>query len=362
MAIGLGFAASSPYPTDKWEPSPLEKEGINPALFKELENWAFAEGGHRTDALLLIANGRLAFERYGTGFSPDQPHRIWSCSKSFVSTLFGIAFKKKLLSPDDKVIDFYPQIVKGSGKNMTLRHLLQMSSGLDWNEGYESSPFKSDVIKMLYTTAFNDMATFAAKKDQIAAPGERFNYSSGETNLLMGILRMRLGNEYNKRFAWEELFDKIGITTATWEHDQAGTFVGSSYLYMSARDFARLGYLWMRGGKWGDEILLDPDYINEALTPAPAFAKTTLNGFENRENHGMHWWLNRENPEKNLPRPFPEAPEDTFLAEGHHGQTLIVIPSENIILVRLASDKNGQLPRPELITRLMKAIRHGNSL
>ncbi|MCP4912977.1 MAG: serine hydrolase [Oligoflexia bacterium] len=313
---------------------------------KELKNFVFGESNiHSSNALLIIKDGKVIVEEYKNGFHKEKPHRIWSISKSFSSALMGMAIDQKILTLDEKVHDTYPLTKeKGYYKELTIKHLMQMSSGFEWSEGYENNPLKSNVIDMLFINNYRDMATYTSQRPFAHRPGKQFNYSSGETNLMMGILRKKLGAKY-ENYPWEQLFQPLGMKNITWERDQAGTYVGSSYLYMSARDLAKFGQLYLQKGKWNDKQLLKESFVDESVKLVPAFEKTILKGEDNAQGYGYQWWLNKDLPIKKLKRPYPALAESAYFGLGHHGQTLIVIPEFNAVVVRYGSDKQGAFDR-----------------
>lgn len=323
--------------------------------FEDLERYAFHSNlDHKTEGLLIVYQGQTIYEKYAQNYGPERKHLFWSAAKSITGLLIGMAVDDNMLSLETRVSEVYPQI---KSPNITVRHLMRMSSGLEWNEGYEGNPLRSHVVRMLYTDGQKDMALFKTQRDVVAAPGERFNYSSGETNLLMGLLRASLPQGSYQDYPWVKLFNKLGIDSAVWEKDQTGLFVGSSYLYMTPRDMAKIGQLYLQNGRWEEEQLVSKKWIDFTKQMAPAFLKTKLEGFANREGYGGQFWLNQDLPEKGLPRPYPDAPTDTIMALGHHGQALIVIPSKELIVVRTALDKKGPIDRNKLLKYILKEIR-----
>ena len=249
---------------------------------------------------------------------------------------------------DDPALKFYPALEKHPA--ITLGHLLNWASGLDWQEDYEYAPLKSSVVAMLYTRGHRDMAAFTAGHDAYAAPGQAFRYSSGDSNLLAAALKTMVGPERYADYPWTALFEPLGIRHAVWESDASGTFVASSYAYLTARDLARVGLLMARGGRWNDRQLLPEDWVAFNLKP---FA-----GYKAQQDEavpGGHWWLNR--PVDGAPSPWPDAPPDTFAALGHWGQALYVMPSEKLVIVRYADDRDGSYQHNELLKRVLQAVR-----
>lgn len=147
-------------------------------------------------------------------------------------------------------------------------------------------PLNSSVVAMLYTRGRGDMARFTAEHSVASAPGTTYRYSSGDSMVLAAALRGMVGDTAYADYPWTAVFDPLGIKSAVWETDGTGTFVGSSYAYMSARDLARIGLLMQRGGRWRDRRLLAQAWIDFNLTPFSAQTATD-------EAPGGQWWLNR---------------------------------------------------------------------
>lgn len=344
------------YPGAEWGEISPEKTGINREKLKNLEQYLFPEKtdelhrtGIRTDAFVLVRGGNIVFEKYGRDFHRNRKHLVWSVTKSFVNTLAGIAIAEGKLRTDDAAAKYYPALGADGKEAILVDHLLRMSPGLEWSEGYESSPLKSSVVAMLYTRGRNDMAAFAAAQPLAYAPGTHWYYSSGTTNLLTAVVR----NAYERTpenggaaakfedLVFHRLFKTIGMRYTTWERDNAGTLIGSSYLYTTARDLARFGYLYLHDGVWQGRRVLPEKWVRYTTTMAPAYYTTQLNPEDAKDNPGAQWYINVGIPERGQKPPWPDAPADTFAALGHWGQSLYVIPSLDMVAVRLADDRDA---------------------
>jgi CubicO group peptidase (beta-lactamase class C family) len=242
-------------------------------------------------------------------------------------------------------------------RDITLDHLLRMSSGLAWNEGYEASPLNSSVIAMLYTWGRQDMATFTASMPLRHPAGTVWRYSSGTTNLLAGVLRKVVGDEGYRTYPWDRLLNRLGMDSVVWERDQSGTFVGSSYLYATPRDLARFGLLYMRDGVWKGERILPEGWVSYSTQLAPAYRTMPLSKEDQEDRPGAHWWLNVSVPERGLARAWPDAPEDCFAALGHWGQSIFVLPSQRVVIVRTGDDRDGSFDKNEFLKRVLAALR-----
>ncbi|WLH19827.1 serine hydrolase domain-containing protein [Pseudomonas simiae] len=300
--------------------------------------------GIRTDALLVIRDGQVIYERYATPTTASTPHLTWSVSKSLMATVLGVAYGENRFKLTDPAARFYPSMKQHP--TVTMADLLHWASGLDWQEDYEYAPLKSSVVAMLYTRGRGDMADFAADTDAATAPGEVFRYSSGDTNILSATLKGMLGHKAYMSYPWDALFKPLGIRNATWETDADETFVASSYAYLTARDLARVGLLMARDGRWGEHQLLPKDWV--------AFNRQPFDKYKAGQDEavpGGHWWLNQ-----GAPRPWPDAPADTFAALGHWGQALFVMPEEHLVIVRYGDDRDGSYRHNELLKRVLAAV------
>jgi CubicO group peptidase (beta-lactamase class C family) len=285
---------------------------------------AFSESNagpaRRTQAVVIVHQGRVVAERYANGIASETPLAGWSMSKTAMNALVGILVGEGRLALDAPV-----ELPEWQGHGdpraaITLDHLLRMSSGLRFDEGM-SSP-RSDVMQMLFATG--DAAGYAAGQPLEAAPGAVWRYSSGSTNIVARVIRhvLRDDAEYYT-FPRRTLFDRLGMTGATLETDASGTYIGSSYMYATARDWARFGLLYLMDGVWNGGRILPDGWIRYTTTPAPA---------DPRQRYGAHVWLHV--PEE-YAGPACRLPADAFHAAGHEGQFVTIVPSRDTVIVRL---------------------------
>jgi CubicO group peptidase (beta-lactamase class C family) len=341
-------AGAENWPAEQWSQGP---QVSGPAL-EALEDYAFetrddtTRKGIRTDALLVIRDGQLVYERYAWPTTVDTPHLTWSISKSLMAIVLGVAYGEGRFTLQDPAAKFYPSLQKHPAISMA--DLLHWASGLDWQEDYEYAPLKSSVVAMLYTRGRSDMAAFSAEHGEFSAPGQAFRYSSGDSNLLSAILKSMLGAKYPD-YPWTALFEPLGIRSAVWETDASGTFVASSYAYLTARDLARVGLLMQRDGRWSDRQLLPKDWVEFSRQPFVHYQAQ-----QDEAVPGAHWWLNRA--VDGAAKPWPDAPADTFAALGHWGQALYVIPGEKLVIVRYGDDRDGSYQHNELLKRALAAF------
>jgi CubicO group peptidase (beta-lactamase class C family) len=196
---------------------------------------------------------------------------------------------------------------------------------------------------MLYGVGSGDMAAFVAGHEQVFDPGTVYRYSSGDSVLLSAVLEAALPASLRLSYPWEFLFDPIGMDSAVFERDRGGTFVASSYVYATPRDLARFGYLYLRDGCWQGQQLLPEGWVAFSTEPNPAFLNERSFEWERDDDasSGRQWWINGPIPEEGIDASWPSAPIDTYAALGHWGQTIFVIPSEDLVLVRTADDRES---------------------
>lgn len=277
----------------------------------------------RTRAALVVQGGRLLAERYAPGFGPDMPLCGWSMTKAVLSALAGILVGEKRLALEGGSL--LPQW-SGPGdprSRITLDDLLRMRSGLAFAEVY-SDPL-SDVTRMLFSGGA--AAEFAAAKRLRAAPGAVWAYASGTTNVLSRVVRNAFARQEDYlAFPRQALFEPLGMSSALIEPDAAGDLVGSSFMYATARDWARFGLLYAQDGLWNGRRVLPEGWVAYSRTPTPQ----SPDG-----RYGAHWWLKLSRDFGGETDAAKRLPADAFHALGHEGQVVTVIPSLKLVAVRL---------------------------
>ncbi|MGI8637164.1 MAG: serine hydrolase domain-containing protein, partial [Segetibacter sp.] len=300
------------------------------------------EGKRGTRAVVVVHNGEIVAERYAAGFTEKSKLAGWSLAKSVTAALIGI-----LVNQDKLDIDQPAPVEKWKDDErncITITNLLHMSSGLQWWE-YYAAP--SDATNMLYRE--KNMGEFALHKELRNKPGTRFNYSSGSTNILSRIIRETVAEGDYYQFPYKELLHKIGMYDTVLEVDAGGTFVGSSYCFGTARDWARFGLLFLHDGLHRQERILPENWVKFTRTATTAKSK------KKQDVYGAHWWLNttEDSHYKNLTL----VPDDCFTAKGYEGQYIWVIPSKNLVIVRLALEKGNKLDPNVFLPAVIKAFR-----
>ena len=282
-----------------------------------LKNAFFEE--HQTRAVVVLYKDHLLAEKYAMGITEETKLLGWSMTKSITSAVLGVLERQGKISI--KQDQLFPEWENDSRSKITLNHLLHMNSGLAWEEDYEKI---SDVTKMLFLA--KDMSKIQLNKGLVGEPGSIWNYSSGTSNLLSGFIRDQF-NSYQEYldFWYRELIDRIGMHSMTLEADLAGNYVGSSYSWATAKDWARFGLLYLNKGNWQGEQILNEDWVEYTVEP--------VEGSEGQ--YGAHFWLNAGGI-------YPDVPRDLFSANGFQGQHVFVIPSKDLVVVRL-----GLIEHPE---------------
>ena len=270
-------------------------------------------------AIVVVHDGRIVAERYASGFSASTPLLGWSMTKSVIAGLVGMLVKDGRLTLEQSA--GWP--APGDRAGIRIADLLAMSSGLRFNE---TSGVVSDITRMLYLEP--DMARFAREQPLAHPPGTVWSYSSGTANILSRIVQNAAG-PLGAAYPAERLFKPLGMTSATMETDEFGTLVGSSYMYASARDWARYGWFLAQGGVWQGQEFLPPGFV--ALMASPAAASS---GGEYGQGLVWLWGSDALVAGKNPDTAFG-LPADTFWMKGHDGQVIAVIPSRHLVIVRL---------------------------
>jgi len=275
----------------------------------------------RTRAIVILRDGEIIAEQYAPGFDAAMPLPGWSMAKSVLNALIGILVGQNRLSLQDKALlpEWQPTDPRAE---ITIEDLLRMRSGLKFSEVY--SDFSSDVIEMLFNQP--DTAGYAARQPLDFGPGTTWSYASGTSNILSAILRRVVGDREYWDWPRRALFEPLGMTSAILEPDASGTFVCSSFMLATARDWVRFGELFLHDGVWNGQRILPEGWVAYSTTPTPQ----SPGG-----NFGAHWWLKLQPEIGGGTATAARLPADTFFAVGHEAQTLTVIPSQRLVVVRL---------------------------
>jgi len=278
---------------------------------EETEELAAINKDRRTKAFLVIKNDSIVFEKYFDGYSESSKSNSFSMTKSITVTLLGKAIMDgKIKSLDQPVGDFFDEYKTGLGAELTVGNLASMSSGMKWNEKYYS------IINITSESYFSDdLRSVILNQKIIEKPGQKFRYSSGDTQLL-GMIIEKATNTNLSEYLRNNFTNPMGFENeALWQLDSEENGMEKAYCCFAsnAKDFARFGKLYKNNGKWNNKILLDSTFISKATKPV----------FDASPYYGYGWWLYNYNGKK------------VYTMNGHRGQFVIVFPEEDIIIVRL---------------------------
>lgn len=336
-------------------PEPLSEEALavvtdeagapRDQLAREVDDLFTKDGLGETRAMVLMADGNIAAERYGEGYDADTRFVSWSMAKTVTAVLIGMLVADGKLSLDDPAPIPMWQRRGDPRSEITLRHLLQMRSGLRHTEAGDP-PYESSEVRMLFLDGRDDMARWAEEQPPEAEPGEKFEYSSNTTVILADIAARALTPSKDPEtrraavdaFLKDRLFHPLGMESVVPEYDASGTLIGGSLMHATARDWAKFGEFLRRKGRTpAGEQLVPSRWVEAMIEPSP-----TANFY------GFQTWLNRpfegETDEAQHPL-FPDrAPASLFSLIGHMGQYVLVSPDQRLTLVRLGHSDAAQRP------------------
>jgi CubicO group peptidase (beta-lactamase class C family) len=327
-----------PFPYGNKEPKDTVFSNIDYAKLNLAVDNAFdakGEKNKRTRSVLVIYKDKIIAEKYDTGFDKSSKILGWSMTKSISSAMFGI------LQKQGKLDIFKPAPVaewaNDKRAKITISDLLHMNSGLEWEEDYNTI---CDATKMLFQA--EDMSRTQLEKPAAFKPNTHWNYSSGTTNLLSGILRQQFKTHQEYLDFWYSAFiDRIGMSSMLVETDMAGNFVGSSYGWATTRDWSKFGLLYLHKGNWNGSQILDESWIKYTATPT-----NTSNG-----KYGAHFWLNAGGK-------FPEVPKDMFYCSGYQGQMVAIFPTQDLVIVRMGLKEDPEFDFNGLLSGIVGSLKN----
>lgn len=300
-----------------------------------------------TRAVVVMADGKLAAQRYAAGYDEDTRFVSWSMAKTITATMIGMLVADGLLALDEPApIPRWRRAGDPRGA-ITLRHLLQMRSGLDHTEA-GPVPVESSEVRMLFLDGRGDMAKWAEEQPLEAEPGSTFEYSSNTTVILADIAARVLTNnsrdpEVRRRavadYLQARLFEPLGMTSVVPEFDESGTLIGGSLMHATARDYARFGEFLRTKGSYKGAQLVPRQWVEQMITPSPR-----------SPNYGMQTWLNKAVPGAGENPLFPDrGPGSLFAMIGHMGQYALISPAQRLTVVRLghsdADERRALMPK-----------------
>lgn len=313
-------------------PSGINMQKINETLNQVFEDTLTYKG---TFAVTIVYKDQIVAERYRSDFNPAIRFLSWSMAKSFTNAMVGLLVKEGKVDINSPINR--KEWADDYRKNITLDNLLQMNSGLEFNENYSKIKL-TDATTMLLKNG--DMGDYAASKKLLVKPDSVWSYSSGSSNIIQDYLRSAIGNdEEYLSFPRKALFNRTGMRSIIWEPDASGTFVGSSYLYATARDYARFGLLYLHNGNW----------LGEQLFPDGWVSYTTASADGSDGEYGAQFWLNRSGE-------FKGIPADLFYCDGYDGQYIFIIPSKQLVVVRTGCSPNESFDRQTFLKGIVDSV------
>jgi CubicO group peptidase (beta-lactamase class C family) len=315
--------AQTLWPTEGWETSSLRKQGMDSTLIdrgvKFVEN-----NGIGLVSMLIVRNGYLVKEHYFGPNKEDVFHPLYSVTKSITATVMGIAIDKGFIEGVHlKVLDFFPErnftYVDEDKLNMTIYHLLTMTSGLQWNE--HSVSYSSPLNDLTIMKTKNDWVQYTLDKPMVSEPGTQFSYNTGVSHLLSAIIQVAT-NMTTQEFADEHLFSSLGITNYEWFSDPQGITKGGIDIFLTARDMLKIGYLYHHNGTWDGDLIISEEWIQEA-------SKKQIYAAGYSSDYGYQWWIRR-------PTSIP-----VYFANGWAGQRIYVASKKNLIVAFTSYDSTG---------------------
>ena len=331
LILALAWLVAAPGLAAQWAGDEWGGQRIDPVLEAQVDT-AFAEAAPAplagVRALLVVRGGEIVAERYRGGFDASSRFLSWSMAKSFAHALAGIMVRQGRIALDTPLpVPEWQLVADDPRRAITLDNALRMSTGLAFDENYERLA-SSDAIRMLFGDGAGDMGHYAASRPLLYPPGTHWEYSSGTTNIVSRVIRDLAGGTEDayRGFIARELLEPIGIRDAVLEFDASGTLIASSLIFMSARDYARFGLLYLRGGVWNGRRILPEGWVRHASTPTAGAGG----------RYGAHWWLSGFASPRRVAHATREFPADAFMAQGHQEQSIIVVPSRDLVVVCLS--------------------------
>ena len=300
---------------EDWKVSAPEEVGLDAEELSRMTTRIEEQG--EIDSVLIVKDGYLVLEEYYNDYDKEIQHEIYSCTKSIMSALIGIALERgEIESIDEKVLDFFPEYeienLDELKKQITIKDLLTMSSGLEWDES--SVPYEDEENDFFQMTRSDDWVKFILDKPVVAKPEEVFNYNSGNSHILSAILQRATGMD-TLSYAMKYLFTPLGVSSddLSWEKDPQGIYFGGAFIRMRPRDMAKFGLLYLNNGRWNGNQIISEKWVKESTL---AYIKSD----RPCNDYGYQWWIWR-------------CGTKSFRALGYGGQLIIVVKELDMVIV-----------------------------
>jgi CubicO group peptidase (beta-lactamase class C family) len=324
---------------DGWEVGSCDEAGLNSSTLSKMIDRINATSGHNIHSILIFKEGKLVFEEYFEGYlysnnpagsngeliqyNRETDHYLASVSKTITSALFGVAVKEGFIKNlNEKIIDIFPEykdILTGAKAEITIKHLLTMSSGLDWDE--YSAPYGNPANDVSGLLNSDDPLYYVLSHPLSDSPGTQFLYNSGGTDIIGAVIQKYSGKSLLD-FGNEYLFDPLNIQGGLWQRLSTNYFFASGGIFLRPRELAKIGYLYLNNGYWGDKQIITPDWISESVRKHITTRGRTL---PFAQDYGYFWWLKDFQVSGHI--------YSSYLAVGWGGQYMIIFPAEEMIIV-----------------------------
>ncbi len=313
-------------------PAGINMQNLNGMLDRVFEDTASYRG---TFAVTVVYKDQIVAERFRSDLKPENRFLSWSMAKSFTNAMVGAMVRDGLIDINAPMkVDEW---AKDERKNITLDNLMTMTSGLEFSEAYYKLRLTNTTTMLLKN---GDMGDYAKSKKLLTKPDSVWSYSSGSSNIIQDYLRTAFkSHEEYLAYPRKAIFNKTGMRSVVWEVDASGTFVGSSYLYATMRDYARFGLLYLHNGNWLGEQIFSPEWVSFTTTPASG-----SNG-----EYGALFWLNKNNE-------FPGVPDDLYYCDGYDGQFIFILPSKEMVIVRTGCSPRGTVNWQSFLKDITDAV------
>jgi len=355
LVAGAARAQNCPtrpyWPTTEWRSRAAEVKAARAAEVAALEDYAFKVTGNepgltgvRVAGFLIVKSGEIVYERYALGADDDKRQNYMGFARSVVGALTGVAVAHGALTLDDSVCAHLDNVPEGNC-TIQVQHLLDMSSGLDWQESHLGATGALDPVQHCSVAAMSfgegraDMARFALNHPRRDEPGATWQFSTGDSLALSGVVGAAMTPQYGEHWPWSLLLDRIGAGNSVFTHDPRGALL---HWIASLRDLARFGYLYLNDGCWDGERLLPEHWVAESRTVPEAFKRKRVVELWGTEVAGRGWMVNQAVPEQGLNKSWPNLPDDAFfMAGGLDGTILFVIPSLDLLVAIWGNNHDG---------------------
>jgi CubicO group peptidase (beta-lactamase class C family) len=327
------------FPDTNWAATTPEEQGMSSSVLDDMMQF-IEDSDAPIRGLVVTRNGYIVKEQYWNYYTENTTHQIFSCTKSFTGTLIGIALKEGFIgNVSQRVLDFFPEMtiqhMDSRKGNMTLEHVLTMTTGLDWNEWNNSYNDATNMYRQMFEGP--NPIQFFLDLPMAYEPGTHWVYTTGASHLLSAIINRATGMS-TRAFAEQYLFGPLNMTVGSWNIDPQGIHNGGTQLYVSARSMAKLGLLYLNNGTWDGQEILSEEYVTRATT---ALVETHLDS-----DYGYQWWVNTAN--------------GLYSAQGSEGQYIFVSPEKKVVVSIIArADEPGEDISEDILLYIQQSLVDG---